>query len=123
MPWDVDIKTFAKAPYTGREQQPGPRSPRYPTEDPEGGCPAGWRRSAYVQSVAPYFRMRAAGGVRVSNPLLDRCDDPAILAAVLMFEQQQERCIAHTEEVEATERARRAEQAQQERASSPRARR
>lgn len=93
--------------YTGRHHEPGlvelegvRVNPKYPPEDPDEGCPGGWRLSPYTSSIAPYLRSRADGGARVPNPLLDRCDDDTIIQAVLYYEREHERCIAHTMTVE-----------------------
>lgn len=89
--------------WTGRPREPGVdemhgvRCPKDGAwEEPAEGCPAGWRRSPYVASLEPYRRTRTQTGDRVANPMLDRCDDPAIVAAVLMLEDEEERCLAHT---------------------------
>ena len=66
-------------------------NPAQPFDDPAEGCPGGWYRSLFVESVLPYLRTRATGGVRNSNPLLDRCEDDLVIQLVLYLEQEQER--------------------------------
>lgn len=43
------------------------------------------------------MRARTDTGDRVSNPLHDRCEDPAIWQAIQLLEDEEERCIAHTQ--------------------------
>jgi hypothetical protein len=76
-------------------------NPKRPTEDPADGCPGGWYRSRFVDSVWPYLRRRDENGNRVANPLLDRCDDDLIIALVLYAEHEDERWWAHRSRVEA----------------------
>lgn len=58
-----------------------------PVEDiAAGGCPGSWYRTAFVESVLRYYRRRDDHGGRVANPLLDRCDDPLVIEAVLALE-------------------------------------
>jgi hypothetical protein len=66
-----------------------------PTEDIENeGCPAGWVRSPFVQSVQRYTRAPTENGGRVSNPLFDRCDDDLVIEAVLELEMHEGRWMA-----------------------------
>lgn len=65
-------------------------NPSQPWEDPAGGCPGGWYRSRFTDSVRPFLRMRAEGGNRVTNPFFDRCDDDLVLQLVMYLEEQQE---------------------------------
>lgn len=64
---------------------------RTPPELVDEGCPGGWYRSRFVWSLHSFLRVRAEGGQRVGNPLLDRCDDELVLQLVMYFEHEQER--------------------------------
>lgn len=93
--------------YVGRRPEPdatpipGLRNPKDGAwEEPSHGCPAGWRRSVYVASLRPYMRTRTQTGDRVPNPLFDRCGDPAIWAAVQLYEDEEERCLAYITKAE-----------------------
>lgn len=66
-------------------------NPARPTEDPDDGCPGAWYRGRFVASVLPYMRRRDEHGGRVSNHLLDRCDDDLVALAVAYAEDEQER--------------------------------
>lgn len=63
---------------------------RHPLEDPNDGCPGGDQRCRFVNSLGRYMRSQAEGGTRVSNPLLDRCDDWLVVDAVLEYEGYQD---------------------------------
>lgn len=65
-------------------------SSKRPTEDPAEGCPGGWPRSTFVESVYPYLRRRTSTGNRVQNLMLDRSDDDLLVELVQYAEQQQE---------------------------------
>lgn len=71
------------------------RNPRYPTEDPDDGCPGAWYRSAFVSSVLPYLRRRDDHGGRVVNLMLDRTDDELLVELVSYAEDEQERWEAY----------------------------
>ena len=55
----------------------------------------GWRINRYTMSLLPYTRLRTRDGGRVSNHALDECHDPAVWAAVALYEHEQERAAAH----------------------------
>lgn len=56
-------------------------------EDIEGeGCPGSWSRCGFVRSLLPYQRPRG-DGVFSANVLLDRCDDPLVLEAIVEWER------------------------------------
>lgn len=109
MEWDVDAKLISHVgSYAGRPSVPGLTEiagrrchPDFPGEDPDLGCPAGWRHNPFTLSLDPYIRMRTNTGNRVSNPALDDCDDPFIWAAVTYYEREHERSIAHRLKIEA----------------------
>lgn len=61
--------------------------PAAPAEPNDDGCPGGWYRSGFAMSVMPYERTIMDGSI-ASNPLLDRCDDPLVLAATQYIEAQ-----------------------------------
>lgn len=96
--WCVDPQKIRRGGYMGRARLP-PHTQRddglpvlwkTPPEPASDGCPGGWYRSRFVWSLQPFMRMRAEGGQRVSNPMLDRCDDELIMQLVLHFEHEQE---------------------------------
>lgn len=70
-----------------------------PGEDPEEGCPGGWRYAQFGYLVQRYARRRTRDGNRVANPNFDRIADenPVMADAVMLFEYEQERCIAYCE--------------------------
>lgn len=97
--WDVDIAQVCSS-YHGRH--PGDVQPQepwksfpfpadQPRENPADGCPGGWYRSPFALSLIRYLRHRDEHGGRVSNHLLDRCDDPLIHDAVLYYEREHDR--------------------------------
>lgn len=55
----------------------------FPQEPMADGCPGGWYRCEFVQSLHQYFRNGT-----LDNPLLARCDDTLVLEAVAYYEQQ-----------------------------------
>lgn len=67
----------------------------FPPEDPEGGCPAGWRMAPLVRSVVSKARKRTKDGGRVSNPFFDRVDDDVLLTAVLAYEAHEDAVHTH----------------------------
>ncbi|HUU96313.1 MAG TPA: hypothetical protein VM487_11280 [Phycisphaerae bacterium] len=69
-----------------------------PHERSADGCPGGWYRTPYVDSVAPYLRRRTEGGGRVENPLFTTAP-MQVQAAVMHYEAEQERWHAHKAEV------------------------
>jgi hypothetical protein len=81
-----------------------PEQPHEPTAD---GCPGGWYRTAYVNSVARYTRRRTGDGGRVPNPFFDRASWQ-VQEAVMQLELEQERFAVHRIEAnhEAMERKR-----------------
>ena len=61
-----------------------------PIEPAADGCPGGWYRTPYVNSLARYVRRRTENGGRVPNPFFDRADWQTQEAA-LLYEEEQER--------------------------------
>lgn len=57
-----------------------------PSERACDGCPGGWYRSPFIESVLRYRRRQADAGSRIPNILLDRCDDELVLEAVELLE-------------------------------------
>lgn len=55
----------------------------HPPEPFTEGCPGAWYRSPFLQSLIRYMRQENR-----SNPLLDRCDDPLVHAAIVEYERQ-----------------------------------
>ena len=98
--WRIEPKRFQFGGWMGRLPilpPPGgryhgaPINPKLPWEDPDDGCPSGWSRSRFVESLYPFLRRRDAQGGRVANPMLDRCDDDTIIQLSMLFEHEQER--------------------------------
>lgn len=83
----------------GRAMQAGVMiASRLPTEDPDEGCPGGWYRSRFVDSVLPFLRRRDGNGGRVQNLRLDRTDDDLVIDLVAYLEAEQERWEAYRAE-------------------------
>lgn len=97
--WHVNAQAIRREGYMGRERLPPgttvedglPVRWKQPLERPGDGCPGGWYRSRFYWSLAPYLRMRADGGMRVSNPLFEHCEDDLLIQLVLHLEHEQER--------------------------------
>lgn len=70
-----------------------------PPEDYADGCPGSWIQSQFAQSFSTYYRHRTDDGGRVPNLELQRADDWLIDVAVMYFERQEERRIAHHEKI------------------------
>jgi hypothetical protein len=60
------------------------------------GCPGAWYRTAFVASLLPYRRRPDSNGGRVSNPALDRCDDPLVHEAIDYMESHEDWAHADT---------------------------
>ena len=119
MSWEIDARELLQLPslvaalYRGRMPDPRlegtidglPVDPEQPHEPMADGCPAGWIRTAYMDSVVPYLRRRTEGGGRVQNPRFDRADEH-VQAAVLYLEHEDERWHIHREGVRAEAAAR-----------------
>ena len=56
----------------------------------EAGCPGAWYRTAFVDSLARYYRRRDRNGNRIENPLLSRCDDELVLEAIRTIESYED---------------------------------
>jgi len=80
----------------------------HPIEPAADGCPAGWARSPYVDSVWRYVRRRTQDGNRVPNPFFDRAPWQ-VQEAAMTFEDEQERWQSYRQEVDA-DRWRRADE-------------
>lgn len=73
-----------------------------PVEDPRDGCPAGWARSPFADSVARYVRTRTKDGGRVPNRFLDAPGTPwQVWEAVYYLEYEQDRWERYRDEVDA----------------------
>lgn len=79
------IHMGAPPDYTGEGERPDWDRPNENIAD--DGCPGAWYRTAFVESLLRYRRRPCEGGGRVSNPLLDRCDDEWIVEAVAELER------------------------------------
>lgn len=109
--WDIDANAIHRGGWMGRapisqadadaQAAKGTRikvSPKYPTEDPTDGCPAGWYRSIFIASLYPYLRRRDAQGGRVANLMLERVEDDVIVQLAMLAEEEQERWEAYRAE-------------------------
>jgi len=85
-----------------------------PLEPECDGCPGGWYRTAFVDSLDPYFRRRTGEGARVPNPRFDSADW-LVQDAVMYFEEEQERLIAYRDMLAEKHRERETEKAMQQR--------
>ena len=116
--WDVSARELYSRParygalHFGRFEDPSlagkhelgvPQNPARPLEAAGDGCPGGWYRSPFVDSVIHYQRRRTEGGGRVPNPFFDRAPWQ-VQAAVLYLEQEEERWAAYREEINAARR-------------------
>lgn len=97
MPWDVDAKRLLH--YHGRHRDPEAvlvagswEEPHEPIED---GCPGGYQLSPLVTDLLRYIRRRTKDGGRVSNPFFDRLEDEIAIAAVMLYEEEQDRSFAY----------------------------
>jgi hypothetical protein len=73
--------------------------PDHPYEEFTEGCPGGWYRTPYVDSVLVYLRTRSEHGVRNQNHYLDATTDRRVLDAVYYVEREQERLFARRAEL------------------------
>lgn len=78
----------------GTTQLGVPVSADEPLEVAADGCPGGWYRTAYVDSVSRYTRHRTETGGRVANPFFDAAEWQT-QEAVLYYESEQERWHAY----------------------------
>jgi hypothetical protein len=116
--WDVDARALYSHPASGAGGSHGlylgrypdrelagrrelgiPVNPDEPIEPAEDGCPAGWARSPFVESLDPYVRRRVGEGHRVPNPFFDSAPWQ-VQRAVLYLEIEQERWAAYRAEVD-----------------------
>lgn len=88
---------MGRLPIVGQDI-PSHYNPRKPPEDHEDGCPGGWYRCAFVESLCKYERM-FSGGMFSANVMLDRTSDPLIIEATQYLEHQRLRYRAHAQEV------------------------
>lgn len=77
--------------------------PSYPrhlrvAETHDDGCPGGWARCGFNQSLFPYQRHRDQNGGYSANVLLDRTDDPLVIACVQEMEREQSRALEYMHE-------------------------
>lgn len=75
-----------------------------PYEDVADGCPAGWHRSVFAESVARYLRTRGEGGVRSSSPVLDLTSDRTIREAVQYYERYEDKLLGWRHRLDAERR-------------------
>lgn len=104
--WDVDVTLLRR--FQGRDPDPeldaatwklhpGMQNSldqpwwRTPGEEPSEGCPAGWARCAFAESIVPYIRNRTEHGGRVENMRLSECEDRLVKDAALYYEDCEER--------------------------------
>ncbi len=57
-----------------------------PKEDLSAGCVGSFYRGAFVRSLLPYRRRRDQNGGRITNPLLDKCDNQLVHEAINTLE-------------------------------------
>lgn len=126
VPWDVDARELYQRPSVNHSDGDGVhwrgtglyfgRWPdrtldgrdelgiRYDWEEPiepaEDGCPAGWARSPFVDSVTRYARHRTETGNRVENPFFNQASWQAQEAAMYL-ETEQERWAANRQQIDA----------------------
>jgi hypothetical protein len=68
---------------------------RHPAEDIEAeGCPGGWYRSRFIEALRPYMRRRDQHGGRVSNRLLEMCDDRFVIACINLLEAHEDAALS-----------------------------
>lgn len=72
----------------------GPKQSDEPPETSEEGCPGAWYRARFVRSIEKYERPVSADGVYSENPIVTRCTDPLVLAAVHHLEIERARCLS-----------------------------
>lgn len=58
------------------------------------GCPGGWYRCRFVQSLHPYRRQREEGGGRTENIALTRCTDRLVHEAIDYLEHEEGHALA-----------------------------
>lgn len=54
------------------------------------GCPGSWYRTEWCTSLERYRRRLDDNGNRISNPSLDRCEDPLVHEAVMLLEHYED---------------------------------
>lgn len=69
---------------------PGAEDWAAPNEPACDGCPGGWYRSAFLESVLRYRRRSTDGGGRVPNLMLEQCGDDVVLEAVEWLERAED---------------------------------
>lgn len=78
-------------------------------EDPVDGCPGGDQVSRIATELVPYYRRSDGNGGRIPNQLLDRCEDPVVIAGVHYYEMHEDLCRAYRLQQEDAERRAREE--------------
>lgn len=68
-----------------------------PHEPIEDGCPGGYQQSRLVYELLPFVRRRTRDGGRVPNPFFDQLKSAFVIAAVLYFEEQEDRALNYAE--------------------------
>lgn len=72
--------------------------PEYPHEPTADGCPGGWYRTRYMDSVFTYVRRRQTDGGRVANPRFDAAPWQ-VQEAVMYLEHEEERWHAYRDKM------------------------
>lgn len=95
--WGEEVS--APTPWMGRapcyELEESDARWRRPAEDIEHeGCPGGWYRTAFVESLRPYMRRGDGKGGRVSNRLLEMCDDRFVVACINLIEAHEDAALS-----------------------------
>ena len=65
-----------------------------PAEPPEDGCPGGWARCRFAESLLRYRRARTEGGAHDMNPLVHHQTPTHILDALSYYEGQEAAAMA-----------------------------
>lgn len=95
--WDVAATKLLH--YHGRPRDPDAEllggSWEQPHEPVEDGCPGGYQLAPMVWDLHRYIRRRTKDGDRVQNPHFDRLEDDIVTDAVLYFEAEEDRAMAH----------------------------
>lgn len=84
----VQIHMGAPPNYAGSDTDTHWDKPLEPIE--RDGCPAGWYKGPFVESVLRYARRACGEGGRVPSRALDLCDDDLVIEAVERLEAHED---------------------------------
>jgi hypothetical protein len=88
---------MGRLPIIGQDV-PDDINPERPPDTHDDGCPGSWYRCELANSLAKYERILTDAGFS-SNLLADRTDDPLVLEAMQVLEQERVRARAHWAEI------------------------